>query len=71
MRHLRAEFVLSAQEPDVRTNVVCPQLGISRKTGYQWLQVEKQADPAQGLVADAEHQPGPNRAWASGAEQRP
>ena len=35
--HLRAEFVLIANEPNVNMSEVCRQFNISRKTGHKWL----------------------------------
>jgi len=36
--HLRTEFVMVAREPEVSKSAVCREFGISRKTGYKWLQ---------------------------------
>lgn len=36
--HLRGEFVLKALSPDANIAELCREAGISRKTGYKWLQ---------------------------------
>lgn len=37
LQHVRAEFVMIAREPDTSISAVCRQFGISRRTGYKWL----------------------------------
>jgi transposase InsO family protein len=38
IEHRRMDFVMIAREPEVNKSEVCRQFGISRKTGYKWLQ---------------------------------
>ena len=42
LQHIRAEFVMIADDPDSYMTVACRQFGISRKTGYKWLQRYKE-----------------------------
>jgi len=37
LQHARAEFVMIAREADVNVSEACRRFGISRKTGYKWL----------------------------------
>jgi len=37
LQHARAEFVMIARETDVNKSEACRRFGISRKTGYKWL----------------------------------
>jgi len=38
LEHLRMEYVLIAQEPNVNISELCRSFGISRRTGYKWMQ---------------------------------
>jgi len=37
LQHARVEFVMIAREADVNVSETCRRFGISRKTGYKWL----------------------------------
>lgn len=37
VEHLRMDFVMIARDPEVSISEACRQFGISRKTGYKWL----------------------------------
>jgi transposase InsO family protein len=43
---LRYEFVLLARQPEANVSELCRQYGISRKTGYKWLERFAQGGPA-------------------------
>lgn len=52
---MREEFVLRAMEPGANVSAVCRELGVSRKTGYKWL--ERYRTQGRAGLADMSRRP--------------
>ncbi|MBI2685891.1 MAG: helix-turn-helix domain-containing protein [Acidobacteria bacterium] len=63
----RAKFVLEKQRDELNMAELCRRYGISRQTGYKWL--ERYADGGLGAMGDRSHAP-MARPHAMGEEMR-
>lgn len=64
VEHLRMDFVMIARDPETSMSETCRQFGISRKTGYKWLD-RYQTSGLAGL-SDRSRQPNSNPLRVSG-----
>ncbi len=53
VREQRMQFVVEALQPGVNLSALCRRRGISRKTGYKWLQRYRAAGSLVGLEEDS------------------
>ena len=56
VRDQRIQFVMTARRPGANITAVCRAFGISRKTGYKWLQRESAAGSV-AVLADRSRRP--------------
>jgi transposase InsO family protein len=61
---IREEFVMKALAPDVNMSALCREYGVSRKTGYKWL--ERYKEGGLGMLEDASRKPKESPLKASG-----
>lgn len=59
----RLEFVLLAQKPDANISTLCEQFGISRKTGYKW--IDRYAQEGESGLQDKSRRPHTSPAMSS------